>query len=71
MGVGIDVLNVILADVRQIAPTNPLPVPAGTIQHTYHKQQPPSTIAQVQNMKLMLGAKREVRFACVLIMGLC
>nr|CAG8483096.1 994_t:CDS:10 [Entrophospora candida] len=58
INVGIDVLNLILSETRQnFVPTNPLPIPAGIIQHKYHSYTQPNTISQIQNTKLMLGMK--------------
>ncbi|CAJ0762552.1 2001_t:CDS:2, partial [Entrophospora sp. SA101] len=60
INVGIDVLNLILSETRQnFVPTNPLPIPAGIIQHKYHSYTQPNTISQIQNTKLMLGMKRK------------
>ncbi|CAG8451947.1 5907_t:CDS:10 [Funneliformis caledonium] len=59
IGIGIDVLNLILSDTRaNFVPTNPLPIPSGMIQNTYHAYSQPSKATQIQNVKLMLGMKR-------------
>ncbi|GBC06799.1 hypothetical protein RclHR1_07050007 [Rhizophagus clarus] len=59
IGIGIDVLNLILSDSRpNFQPTNPLPVPSGMIQYYGHSLPQLSKLSQFQNFKLMLGMKR-------------
>ncbi|CAG8529565.1 6756_t:CDS:10 [Paraglomus occultum] len=60
MGVGIGLLNAILASVNQnFNPTTPLPVAAGTIDYRYQNPPKPNKVARVQNVKLILGSKRK------------
>ncbi|RIA98831.1 subunit 17 of mediator complex-domain-containing protein [Glomus cerebriforme] len=59
IGIGIDVLNLILSDSRpNFTPTNPLPVPSRMIQNYGHSLPQLSKLSQFQNFKLMLGMKR-------------
>ncbi|PKC05937.1 hypothetical protein RhiirA5_360771 [Rhizophagus irregularis] len=60
IGIGIDVLNLILSDSRpNFHPTNPLPVPSGMIQNYGHSLPQLNKHSQFQNFKLMLGMKRK------------
>ncbi|CAG8469521.1 8351_t:CDS:10 [Diversispora eburnea] len=60
IGIGIDVLNLILSDYRKdFIHNNPLPVSPGIIHSTYHSYSQPTKPFKVQNLKLMLGMKRK------------
>ncbi|CAG8776635.1 18127_t:CDS:2, partial [Acaulospora morrowiae] len=59
IGIGIDILNLILSCRPGFNPDNPLPINPGLIQHTCHAYSPPTKPFEVQNLKLMLGMKRK------------
>ncbi|CAG8502235.1 8095_t:CDS:10 [Ambispora gerdemannii] len=57
MAIAIDVVNVVSPARGNVSA--PSAMPPGTISHTYHNKSEPSKQTQVQNYKLMLGAKRK------------
>ncbi|CAI2161653.1 17261_t:CDS:10 [Funneliformis geosporum] len=62
-GIGIDVLNLILSDTRaNFVPTNPLPIPSGMIQNTYHAYSQPTGIISSAAVKLNNIVEKERTF---------
>ncbi|CAG8564627.1 2965_t:CDS:2, partial [Ambispora leptoticha] len=57
MAIAINVVNVVSPTRNNVSA--PSSMPQGTINHTYHNKPEPSKQTQVQNYKLMLGAKRK------------